>query len=193
MEEKKIKKPEKTNEKKSEKIVRASSKQSFEGQTMKSRSADSKGLIAVIRITGEVKVKPEIVNTLNRLRLMRKYSCILINSSNKALMGMLWKIRHSVAYGDIDKEMLVKLLKERGKRMASSDFNKSENLKDAAKADYEKAATDLINGKKLEEIGFKPFFRLHPPRKGIKSKRQYPIGVLGNNRNDINKLIERML
>jgi hypothetical protein len=42
-------------------------------------------------------------------------------------------------------------------------------------------------------MGIKPFFRLHPPRKGINSKIQYPKGVLGNNKEDINKLIERML
>jgi hypothetical protein len=39
----------------------------------------------------------------------------------------------------------------------------------------------------------KGFFRLHPPRKGIKSKLQYPKGVLGDNKESINKLIERML
>ena len=43
--------------------------------TKKSQSAASKGLIAVIRIHGEVKVKPGIVNTLFRLRLRRKYTC----------------------------------------------------------------------------------------------------------------------
>ncbi len=48
-------------------------------------------------------------------------------------------------------------------------------------------------GKKGADGKLKPFFRLHPPRKGIKSKIQYPKGVLGNNKADINKLIERML
>jgi large subunit ribosomal protein L30 len=150
-------------------------------KTKKSQSAESKGLIVVIRIHGEVKVKPEIVNTLNRLRLMRKYSCVLINSSNKALMGMLWKVRHYVAYGDIDKEMLVKLLEARAQKT------------DGKKLDSEHAASELISGKKLEELGIKPFFRLHPPRKGIDSKLQYPKGALGNHRNDINKLVVRML
>lgn len=154
---------------------------SKESQTKKSQSADSKGLIVVVRITGEVKVKPEIVNTLYRLRLRRKYTCALINSSNKGLMGMLWEVRHSVAYGDIDKELLVKLLNARGQKT------------DGKKLNAEEAASELMNGKKLEELGFKPFFRLHPPRKGINSKLQYPKGVLGNNKNDINKLIERML
>ena len=39
------------------------------------------------------------------------------------------------------------------------------------------------------------FFRLHPPRKGIDSKKHFGVkkGVLGNNKEKINELIERML
>ena len=37
------------------------------------------------------------------------------------------------------------------------------------------------------------FFRLHPPRGGIKTKFHFPKGVLGNHREKINELIERML
>jgi large subunit ribosomal protein L30 len=180
--EEKIKKTIKKSDKKTEtkeKVVET--KQPAAVGTAKDRSQASKGLIAVVRIAGEVKVKPEIANTLYRLRLRKKYSCVLIDSSNKGLMGMLWRVRHSVAYGDIDKELLVKLLSARGKIVGEK------------KVDFEKAASELISGKVLEDLGFKPFFRLHPPRKGIDSKLQYPLGVLGNNKNDINKLIERML
>lgn len=154
-------------------------------KTKKSESSDSKGLIAVIRIHGEVKVKPGIVNTLFRLRLRRKYSCIIINSNNKNIMGMLWQVRHYVAYGPIEKDMLVKLLNARAQKLSPVSKNSTAN--------YEKIADELISGKKLDEMGIKPFFRLHPPRKGINSKLQYPKGVLGNNKADINKLIERML
>ena len=39
----------------------------------------------------------------------------------------------------------------------------------------------------------KNFFRLHPPRKGIKSKEHFPKGVLGNHKEKINELVKRML
>jgi len=39
----------------------------------------------------------------------------------------------------------------------------------------------------------KTFFRLHPPRGGIKTKVHFPKGVLGNHKEKINELIERML
>ena len=39
------------------------------------------------------------------------------------------------------------------------------------------------------------FFRLHPPRGGIESKKHFGVGkgVLGDNKNKINELIGRML
>ncbi len=185
--EEKIRKPRKSKTELKEKVVETlpqintAKVVSDKVSTAKAVSQASKGLIAVVRITGEVKVKPEIVNTLYRLRLRRKYSCVLINSANKGLMGMLWRVRHSVAYGEINMETLVKLLIARGQKT------------DGKKMNAEEEADKLMAGKKLEELGFKPFFRLHPPRKGINSKLQYPKGVLGNNKADINKLIERML
>jgi large subunit ribosomal protein L30 len=144
------------------------------------KGSESK-LLAVVRIKGEVKVKPDVKDTLYRLRLRRKYSCVLINPENKNFNGMIYVIKHSVAYGEISEDILAKLIEARGKKIDNSKF------------DSAKVAKELIQGKKLSELGFKPFFRLHPPRKGINSKLQYPKGVLGNNHEGINKLIERML
>jgi large subunit ribosomal protein L30 len=152
-------------------------------------SPASDKLIAVIRIDGEVKVKPEIRITLDNLRLRRKYSCIIINPSNKSHMGMLTKVKYQVAFGEIEKETLVKLIDSRAEIIKDSTHDK----KNEKKIDAEMIASSLVNGKKLIELGIKPFFRLHPPRKGIKSKINYPKGVLGNNKKDINKLLERML
>lgn len=153
----------------------------FSRNSKNAAKADKHNLIAVIRIAGQVKVKEDIKNTLYRLRLRRKYVCILINPNNQGLIGMLNRVKYHVAFGEIEKHILEKLLSARGKKL------------DGKKINSEESASDLMNGKNLEELGIKPFFRLHPPRGGIKSKLQYPRGVLGNNKNDINKLIERML
>ena len=147
----------------------------------KKHEGENKKILAVIRIAGQVKVDYDIANTLERLKLKRKYSCVLVNSNNRSAMGMLKKIKYCVAYGEIDKETLIKLLKARGKKLDKKEFNES------------KVAEELLSGKTLKSLNFLSFFRLHPPRKGIKSKLQYPRGVLGNNKEDINKLIGRML
>jgi len=142
-------------------------------------------LLAVIRISGMVKVREKIEETLDRLRLRRKYACVIIDSSNKNLMGMLEKVKFYVAYGEIDDKVLSNLIKERAESV--------EGRKKEVKINAPEVVSGLSEGKKLVDFGLKPFFRLHPPRKGIKSKLQYPKGVLGNNKKDIGKLIERML
>ncbi|MEK6859989.1 MAG: uL30 family ribosomal protein [Nanoarchaeota archaeon] len=157
----------------------------------KEKKVDSK-LLAVIRIAGQVKIKPGVRNTLYRLRLRKKYVCVLINPDNAGLMGMLLNVKYHVAYGEISSETLSKLLLNR----AMPDWSqkeKAEKIMKKLEKQSNEIAEELMRGKDLEEFGIKPFFRLHPPRGGIKSKLQYPKGVLCNNKSDINKLIERML
>lgn len=142
-------------------------------------------MVAVIRIAGMVKVRSDMAETLDRLRLRRKYSCVIVDMNDKNISGMLKKVKHYIAFGEIDSKTLEKLVKER----AESE----EGRKQKIEANPGEVAKGLLAGKKLKDFKLKGFFRLHPPRKGIDSKLQYPIGVLGNNKKDINKLIERML
>jgi large subunit ribosomal protein L30 len=138
-------------------------------------------MIIVIRISGDVKLKSDIRETLYRLRLRRKYSATILDISNKSIQGMIKVVKNSVAFGEVNKETLSKIVETRGQKIKDS------------KIKPEEAAENILKGKTLEELGFKPFFRLHPPRKGINSKLHYPKGVLGNNKEDINKLVLRML
>jgi large subunit ribosomal protein L30 len=144
-------------------------------------------LIAVIRIAGMLHKTYTVAETFDRLRLSRKYCCVLIQADSER-MGMIPRIKDFVAYGPITEEVLVKLVKERGRMIGDSKARVSET-------DAKKIAKDLLAGKKLEDLKVKPFFALHPPRKGIDSKLPFGIrkGVLGNNKENINKLIERML
>jgi len=139
-------------------------------------------MIVIIRIAGKVKIKKKVEETLFRLRMRRKYACVLIDEKNKIEMGMLKKIKYYVAFGGIDKGVLIRLIEKRGQITG-------EKIKEP-----EKVAEEILKGKKLQDLGLKPFFRLHPPRRGLKSsKKQFPRGVLGNHKQEINKLIGRML
>lgn len=112
-------------------------------------------MICVIRIHGQVGLNKDVKETFNRLRLRRKYSCVVLEPTKETL-GMINKVGNQVAFGEITSETHKKL--------------------------NEKRKTKIKN-----------FYRLHPPRGGIKSKFHYPKGVLGNNKDKINDLIERML
>jgi Ribosomal protein L30/L7E len=139
-------------------------------------------MIAIVRIRGMMNVLGSIEETLTRFRLRRKYACVVIRE-NPVNLGMLKKIENFVAYGQIDKSTFIELIKQRGKATKG-------------KVDAEKIVAEFTEGKtekKLEDLGIKPFFRLHPPRGGIDSKLHYPKGPLGNNREGINELIRRML
>jgi len=140
-------------------------------------------MIAMIRIKGRVNIDGDVENTLSRLRLRRKYACVVINST-KETDGMIKKVKDFVAYGEIKKDTFEKLLEKRGQLV---DRKK--------KADLKAVISGVESGKAYEEYNLKPFFRLHPPRGGIEIKNQFGVGkgVLGNNGEHINKLIEKML
>lgn len=135
-------------------------------------------MILIIRISGLVEVDQTVNETLARLRLRRKYAAVLMKETPENLK-ILQHIRNFVAYGPIDQATLAELLTKRGKAL---NHKKVDGLKCASE----------VEKKTLDELGLKPFFRLHPPRGGIDSKIHYPKGVLGDNKAAINALVRRM-
>lgn len=71
--------------------------------------------ICVIRIKGKVGMKKPFEETLHRLRLRRKYSCVVIKPTRENL-GMLKKVRDCVAFGPIKPEVFEELKKKRGQK-----------------------------------------------------------------------------
>ncbi len=139
-------------------------------------------MIVVIRIKGKVGLRKDIDETLNRLRLRKKYSCVVLNE-NKESIGMIKKVKDIVAYGEINEETFLKLVEKRGKL-----------IDDKKKIDAKKVVEEIKKGKKYQDLNLKPYFGLHPARGGMKTKLHFSQGgVLGNNKEKINNLIERML
>ena len=138
-------------------------------------------MICIIRIRGEVNLDRKTKDTFERLRVGRKYSCVVINP-NKEQEGMIKKVRNLIAFGNIDRETFRRLIEARGQKI---DKKK--------KIDAKTAVEELEKGKKYEDLNLKPFFRLHPPRGGIDSKVHFPKGILGDNKEKINELVLRML
>ncbi len=139
-------------------------------------------MIIAIRIAGMVEIPDKIQSALDHMRLRRKYSAILLDENKENLM-LLQNVRNFIAFGQISKENLMKLVSLRGQPV------------DSKKKIDVNHVIDSLGKNKLSELGLKPFFRLHPPRGGIESKKHYGVGkgVLGDNKENINKLLERML
>ncbi len=140
---------------------------------------------AIIRIIGQVETGKKTAESLKRLRLLKRYTCVIANESPEAI-GQVEKIRNFVAFGKVDEKTLAELIKARGKKIGNKKIRISE-------AEAQKIAKEIMAGKKLEELGIKPWFGLHPARGGIDTKHHYPKGVLGDHGDNINKLIMRML
>ena len=67
-------------------------------------------MIVIIRIKGMIGIRKDMAETLSRLRLRRKYACVVIEKITPERLGMLKKIRDFVAFGEIDEKMHKKLI-----------------------------------------------------------------------------------
>ena len=54
-------------------------------------------MIVIVRIKGQVKVRGDFIETMKRMNLKKKYTCIVIEKPNAEQLGMLKKIENFVA------------------------------------------------------------------------------------------------
>lgn len=153
--------------------------------------------IAVIRIRGRVGLRKAVVDTLRFLRLHRKNHLVIIDD-RPSYRGMLQTTKDYITWGDIEAEVIEKILQKRGyltgnTRLTDALIKKYTNYETIA--DYAKAIAnfdaELSDFEKL-----KPVFRLHPPKGGFKGKIKRPVkdhGELGNRGLAIKDLIDVML
>ena len=143
-------------------------------------------MFAVIRIRGIRSIKPRIRRTMELLGLTKPNHCVVVAETPQNL-GMLNVAKDYVAFGKIDEEMLFNLLTNKGKKGAAWA---RESLDEAK---LRQLAKDVAAGKAKIKDTIDPVFCLHPPRKGYKNiKLHYPEGDLGK-REDISKLLNRMI
>lgn len=71
-------------------------------------------MIAIIRIRGQVKLKNQVAETFQRLRLPKKFSCVFIDEKDETKMGMLNSIVPYVIFGKVDEKTMEKVIKAKG-------------------------------------------------------------------------------
>ncbi len=152
-----------------------------------------------VRLRGAPGMKREILNTLKMLRMHRVNHGVLI-WGDVSYMGMLKKCKDYIAYGEIDENALLRLLRARGKVEGNKpltdehikNLTKYKNMKEFSKA----LLSGEIQYKTKDVYKIKPVFRLHPPRKGHRGtiKKHYNEGgTLGYVDQFINVLIHKMI
>lgn len=153
--------------------------------------------IAIIRIRGHIGMKGAIKDTLKMLRLYKANTCIIIDNTQPNV-GMVEKVKEQVTWGEITPETFKLLLTKRGKTVGKKPLTE-EYLKNSIKITTDDFIKEFFESKKaLRDIpGFKPFFKLTPPkggyeRKGVKQPFSLG-GAIGYRKDKINDLIRRML
>ncbi len=151
-------------------------------------------MIAVVRIKGNVNVRKELKDTLKMLRLDAPNRCIVIKE-NPSQMGMIRKVRDLVTFGTIDIDVFTKMMEKRGRIEGDKRLDKR-TVKETGYDSIETLAKDIFEGKiSMKNVPkLKPVFRLTPPSKRFKStKLHYPQGDLGDRKDSMKELIERMI
>jgi large subunit ribosomal protein L30 len=151
---------------------------------------------AAVRIRGIVNVNPDIKKTLQLLNLTRANHCVLLEQ-NPSNSGMLEIVKDYITWGEIEKEILSKLIISRGKIEGDKELNDDYIKSATSYNNVDKLSQAIIDNKfKYKEIpGVKPIFRLKPPKMGYEGiKRSFAKkGAMGYRGKDINKLIQRMI
>ena len=158
-------------------------------------SKTKQGLIAVIRIRGQVDQPKDVKHGLSLLNLNRSMNAVVV-PNDPTHVGMMQQVKDAVTWGEIDKKTLTALIKKRGRIVGNKKID-TKFLKEQKFDTMAAFITAIYDGKAdMRRIdGLKPLFRLHPPKKGFKSVKN-PItrgGDLGYRGDKINALLLRML
>ncbi|MCL5667799.1 MAG: 50S ribosomal protein L30 [Candidatus Thermoplasmatota archaeon] len=153
-------------------------------------------MLAVIRIRGETGISPDAQKTTELLRL-HKINHLVVVEDNSISRGMINRVENYVTWGEIDKDTLTVLLKEKALFKGRKKIEEG-SLKESTGYDtYGSMADALMNGNvKYKDIkDIVPVIRLNPPYKGYEAIRKHfkKGGSAGYRGAEINKLIRRMI
>lgn len=151
--------------------------------------------LLVIRIRGGVNASRRVEDTLRMLRIDRNNYATLLDDRD-SYMGMLQKAKDYVTWGDPDVQTIRLILEKRAERPGGKKLD--EGSLNAIGYDSLDALAEALHSceAELHKIeGLKPFFRMHPPKKGFKKSVKRPYnskGELGYRGEAINELAKRM-
>jgi len=149
-----------------------------------------------VRVRGTVNVRPDTKRTLQLLNLTRTNHCVLLEEK-PSIKGMLQVAKDYITWGEIEKDVLSKLITSRGKIEGDKELTDDYIKSTTSYNSIDKLSQAIIDNKfKYKDVpNVKPIFRLNPPKKGYEGiKKSFANkGTLGYRGKEINKLIQRMI
>lgn len=159
--------------------------------------SEKEKVILAIRIRGSVRVRPQIKDTLEKLRLGRLHQARILKTS-PSIEGMIEKVKDYITWGEPTEEIIEKLLSKRGRLPGNARLTDSHVKKNSNHPSIKALAKAIAAGKGAvaDVEGLKPVFRLTPPTKGFGGQKKVQVGmggVSGYRGESINELAERMI
>jgi large subunit ribosomal protein L30 len=159
--------------------------------------SEAEKVILAIRVRGQVRVRPQIADTLDKLLLGRLHQARVFKVT-PSLEGMIDKAKDYIAWGEVTEDVVTELLSKRGRLPGNNrltDIYVKKNSKHSSiKALAKAIAAGSADVRDVE--GLKPIFRLTPPSRGFKGKKKLGVGmggITGYRGEEINNLARRMI
>ena len=128
-------------------------------------------MFLVIRVRGTTGVIQNVADTLDMLRLNRISHAVLVEQ-NPSYEGMLQKAKDYITWGEVDAEFVAAMIAKRGRLPGNIKVTDEYVAENSDYKNIDELAKAIIESKvKLSDVGIKPVFRLHPPRKGYEDIR----------------------
>ena len=158
---------------------------------------EAEKIVLAIRVRGKVRVRPQIEFTLDKLLLGRLHQARLFKVTS-SLQGMITKAKDYITWGEPTEDVIVKLLTKRGRLPGNNKLTDAYVKKNSKLSSIKALAKAIADGKATmtDVEGLKPVFRLTPPSKGHKGKKNLAVGmggITGYRGEGINELTLRML
>lgn len=150
-------------------------------------------MLAAVRVRGVPDTRRKASGTLQSLRLQSPNSCVVLPDTD-ANRGMLQQVKDYVAYGGVDDEVVVELLRERGTVDGTALTDGIDTLGYDSVDDLVAALADEeVSPGELHDRGLDLPLRLSPPAKGYRDTKRHARqgGSLGE-RDDMADLLQRM-
>ena len=151
---------------------------------------------AVVRLRGKGDLRHEVKDSLRMLHLTRQNHCSIVPEV-PTYTGMLKVVKDYVTWGEVEPEVLAKLLLRRGRQVGDKPIDDAFVKSHSKYTSIWDLSQALAKGdavlKDVREL--RPMLRLPPPRKGFRGiKRGFNDGGdLGYRGKAINDLLQRML
>lgn len=151
---------------------------------------------AVLRLRGKGDLRWDVKDTLRMLHLTRQNHCSIV-PQDATYIGMLRLVKDHVTWGEVDAEVLARLLLKRGRQVGDRPIDDAfVKAHSKYKSIWDLSQALAKGDARLADVAeLRPVIRLPPPRKGYRGiKRGFNDGGdLGYRGKAINELLQRML